>query len=152
VAEGSQLSFNPGLGLKWPGAPHESIQNLTTEAGEHKQYTATFTEKRPEGVVVFSAFVTEYPVGALRGTDPKELLAAHVLASRKDETSRQAIAHGPQKHPGLDVATRSGTRVGRRLVVMAGRRLYEVGVSSTNEELMRGSKVKAFFDSFAVDE
>src|SRR5262245_36685997 len=120
-ANPNPLSFNPGLTLKWPGAPFESSHVVPTDAGEQKVYNATYTDQRPAGVLVLSATVIEYPERALDGTTAEELVAAYLFGSREGETSRKPVAHGPQKHSGLDVTTRSGNRSGRRLVVMAGR-------------------------------
>src|SRR5258708_10832279 len=90
-AQQDKLSFNPKLSLKWPGKPSVSDQILTTEVGEVKHYSATYADKQPAGVVLFFAFVTEFPEKALKDASPKEMLSAHVFAFKKDETSRKEI-------------------------------------------------------------
>jgi hypothetical protein len=143
TAGGNQPGFKPGLNLKWPGTP-------TVLAGDQEHYAATLTQKEPEGLIVFSAFVMQYP--ELQGADPNELLGAYVFGSQKSEISRKKIEFGRDKHPGFDIATRSGSRFGRKIVVMAGPRLYEISVLSTNEKLLGGPEVRAFIDSFKPDE
>jgi hypothetical protein len=152
AALGGGLSFAPGLRLNWPGPPSENSQIISDGAGDQKHYTATFTDRSPRGVVTYFAYVCEYPAKALAGTTPQELVAAHVFSSKGDETSRKEIVHGPGKHPGLDITTRSGNRFGRKLVVMAGTRLYAVEIMSPSEELLRGPEAEAFFNSLAIDE
>ena len=149
-----QLSFNPKLALKWPGKPFESSQVLTTKDGEQKHYSAMFADKRPDGLVLFSAFVEEFPEKALKGTSAKQLLAAYVLAFRKEETSRKELEHGPKKYPGLDItsqhASPSGIRFNRKLVVLAGRRIYCISVDCKDKEFLNRPEVKAFFESLAI--
>jgi hypothetical protein len=151
-AQREQPNFKPKLDLKWPGKPSENSQILSTGAGEEKHYSAIFTDKRPAVVLVFAAFVIEFPDKALQETSPKELLAAYVFASKKAETSRKEVAHGAKKHPGLEITTRSDKHFGRKLIVVAGKRLYEVAVTSKKEELLTAPDVKAFFKSLAVEE
>ena len=136
--------------VKWPGRPALSRQAQAAHAGEQVTYTATYSQGGPEGVVTFLVSVAEYPEQLLQGTSPRQLLAAHVYALQKDELSRKEIEHGPRKYPALEIATRSGRHLGRRLVIFAGRRLYEVSVSTTSGELLQSPEVTAFFDSFAV--
>jgi hypothetical protein len=150
-AQREPLRFQPKLGLKWPGRPSESSQVLQTEAGDEKHYSATYTDKRSGGAVVFAAFAIEFPEKALKGTSPKELLAAYVFASKKDETSRKEVTHGPKKHPGLDITTRAAKLFRRKLVIMAGLRLYEVSVTSKDEQALKTPEVKVFFDSLAIE-
>ena len=101
-------------------------------------------------MVTFQVSVAEYPAGLLQGTSPKELLAAYLFARQKDELIRKEIEHGPRKYPGLEIATRSGRHLGRRLVIFGGRRLFEISVSTTSAELLQSPEVTAFFDSFVV--
>jgi hypothetical protein len=150
ASEDSEPVVNMPFEVKWPGRPALSRQAQATQAGEQVNYTATYSQGGPEGVVIFLVSVAEYPEKLLQGTSPRELLAAHVFALQKDELSRKEIEHGPRKYPGLEIATRSGRHLGRRLVIFAGRRLYEVSVSTTSGELLQSPEVTAFFDSFAV--
>jgi hypothetical protein len=152
AAQGGRLTFAPGLRLNWPGSPSEDSQIIPDGAGDQKYYTATFTDRSPRGIVSYSAYVCEYPPQALAATTPEEMVSAHVFASRKYETGRKEVAYGPRTNPGLDITTRSGDLFGRRLVVMAGARLYEVAVTSRSEELLRGSEAEKFFNSFAIEE
>jgi len=150
ASEDSEPVVNMPLEVKWPGRPALSRQAQASQAGEQVNYTATYSQGGPEGVVIFLVSVAEYPAGLLQGTSPRQLLAAHVYALQKDELSRKEIEHGPRKYPGLEIATRSGRHLGRRLVIFAGTRLYEVSVSTTSGELLQSPEVTAFFDSFAV--
>src|SRR5690242_18801526 len=61
----AKLEFDPGLALKWPGTPSEKSQVIPTPLGDQKHYDASYTEQTPEGTLVFSAFVMEYPERAL---------------------------------------------------------------------------------------
>lgn len=149
-AQQEQLRFQPGLTLKWPGKPSESSQILPGEGGDEKHYTALFTDKLPAGAVTFSAFVIEFPDKALKGMSPQRFLAAYVAASKKDETSRKEVEHGPKKYPGLEITTHARGLFGRKLVVLAGSRLYEVSVSSKSEEALKAPEVKAFLESLAL--
>ncbi|HVK18552.1 MAG TPA: hypothetical protein VM533_16575 [Fimbriiglobus sp.] len=146
-----QLTFDPNLRLKWPGPPSEDSQLLNNEVGEQKHYSATFTDKRPEGVVIFSAFVDEYPADAVKQADPEELLTATVFAFKADEVSQKKFAHGPQKYPGFDILSQSDGKFDRKLVVVAGRRVYHIAVTSTKEEWLKAPEVQAFFDSLSLD-
>jgi hypothetical protein len=149
-ARQEQLSFKPKLDLKWPGKPSESSQVLATAEGDQKHYSALFTHKHPSGVVLFSAFVEEFPDKALKGASPKELLAAYVFASKKNETSRKEIEHGAKKYPGLEITTRTDKQFGRKVVVMARSRIYEVSVTSKTEAALKIPAVKTFLESLAV--
>jgi hypothetical protein len=112
------LAFDPKLRLKWPGKPTESSQ--VPEVGSPKHYSASFVDKQATGVTLYAANVEEFPEEMLKGASPKELLAAYVLGSKRHETSRKEIEHGPKKYPGLEITTRTEKDFGRRLVVMAG--------------------------------
>jgi hypothetical protein len=144
----NQSSLKPIRNLKWPGAPDES-QIMPTKAGEETHYRAMLTHKQPEGNVLFSASVTQFPG---KGADPNDLLEWYLFSSQKSEISRKKIEVGPNKHPGFDITTRSASIFGRMVVVMAGPRLYEVSVTTKNEKLLGGPEVKAFIDSFTLDE
>jgi hypothetical protein len=146
-----QLNFDPKLRLKWPGPPQEDSQLLPTEAGEQKHYSATFADKRPGGVIIYTAFVMEYPADSVKREDPEELLSAYVFAFRADEVSRKKVEHGPRKYPGFDIISQRGGRFDRKLVVMADRRMCHIGVSSTKEEWLKAPEVQAFFDSLSLD-
>jgi hypothetical protein len=147
-----QPVFRPKFLVNWPGAPTESDLAIPTEQGEQRHYSAIFTDRQPGGVVLYGVFVDELPEKALAGSDPKERLAAYVFANKRDETSRQAIEHGPKKYPGLDITTASGKRFGRRIVIAAGPRLYDVSVTSSKQEVLRSPAVAAFFKSFAIED
>jgi hypothetical protein len=147
-ASGKGLSFDPGLALMWPGTPTESSQIITTDLGELKDYSAMLTEKRPNGLRVFSAAVLEFPEKQVEGQSPRMLLAACVFASKKDETSRKDVEYGPRKYPGFAITTRRGKWWGRRLAVLAGRRFYDLSVTATSQALLRDGDVEVFFDSF----
>jgi hypothetical protein len=150
AAQREQLRFQPNLSLKWPGKASESSQILSTEDGDEKHYTALFSKKGTAGVVIFSAFVIEFPDKALKSTTAKTLLAAYVFSSKDDETSRKEVEHGPKKYPGLEISTHARGLFGRKLVVMAGSRLYEVSVSSKSEEALKAPEVKTFLESLAL--
>jgi len=115
---------------------------------------AMFADKRPGGLVLFSAFVEEFPEKALMGTSAKDLLAAYVFAFRKDETSRKELEHGPKKYPGLEISRQRtsplGMRFDRSLVVFAGRRIYDISVSSKDKESLNRPEVKAFVESLII--
>jgi hypothetical protein len=147
-----RLSFDPELHLKWPGPPHEGSQLLPTEAGEARHYSATFADKRSGGVINYTAFVEEYPADSIKKADPEELLSAYVFAFQADEVSRKKIEYGPRKYPGLDIVSQRDGRFDRKLVVMADRRMYHIGVSSTKEEWLKDPAVQAFFDSFSLND
>jgi len=151
-AQQSKLPFKSKFTLKWPGKPSEDSQILKTNDGEEKHYSAMFADKQPEGAVVYSAFVIEYPEKALKGTTPKEMLAAYVFAFQKEETSRKEIEHGKNKHPGLDITSKSAKFFGRKVVVMVQPRLYEIAVTAKNESSLKTKEVSAFFDSLKVEE
>ncbi len=151
-ATGDQLSFHPALTLSWPGAPTESSQVLPTEGGDLKHYDATFAEKRPNGVVIFSASVQEYPEKEAGRLSSRQWLDAFVFASRKNETARKELDFGPQKYPAIETTTRSGKLFTRRLVVLAGARFYDIAVTASSETFLGDEEVKGFFDSFRVDE
>src|SRR2546422_136495 len=77
------------------------------------------------------------------------VLVASVVGCSKE------IEHGPKKYPGLDISTQSVTGsgkplIGRRVVVMAGPRIYDLSVSGTVEGLMQLPEVKEFFESFNI--
>jgi hypothetical protein len=150
AAQPKQLRFQPKLSLKWPGKAFESSEILSTEHGDEKHYSALFSNKGGSGVVTFSAFVIEFPDKAVKGTTPKELLTAYAFASKDDETSRKEVEHGPMKYPGLEISTKARGLFGRKLVVLAGSRLYEVSVSSKKEEALKAPEVKAFLESLAL--
>jgi hypothetical protein len=140
------------LGLKWPGSPHESSQVIPSDVGEEKHYDATFTDRRsPDTIVPYSAFVIDFPEKALKGKAPRDFLNAYVFASQKHETARKEVELGRCKHPCLEITTHSGDLFDRRLVVMAGPRLYEVSVSSRKEQALRDVQVKKFFESLVIE-
>ncbi|HJZ91259.1 MAG TPA: hypothetical protein VKE40_10325 [Gemmataceae bacterium] len=142
--------FDPGLRLKWPGTSSESSTVLPGDQVEIRTYSAIYTGKGPDGAVVYSAVVLEYPQAAVKDASPEELLAAYVFATRKHEVSRKSIEHGPAKLPGLDIVIRRDGRVTRRVVVAAGQRLYAVSVTAKGEALPDAAEVKEFIDSLAV--
>src|SRR5438105_225094 len=91
-----QSVFRPKFSLAWPGAPTESDLAIPTEEGAQLRYSAIFTDRQPGGVVLYGVFVEEFPEKALARLDPKERLVAYVFGHKSDETSRQAIEHGPK--------------------------------------------------------
>jgi hypothetical protein len=151
ATEERQLLFDPNLRLKWPGPPQEDSQQLATEAGEQKHYSATFADKRPGGVIIYTVFVMEYPADSIKREDPEELLSAYVFAFRADEVSRKKVEHGPRKYPGFDIVSQRDGRFSRKIVVMADRWMCHIGVSSTKEEWLKVPEVQAFFDSLSLD-
>jgi hypothetical protein len=152
-----ELDFDPKLVLKWPAAPRESHQALPVEGGEFKIYSASLTEKRPGGLIIFGVDVEEYPEKTLKAYKPGEMLTEHEIPFHKEETNRKEIEHGRKKYPGFDITRQHVNPSGRilfmrSLVVMAGPRIYAVSVSSTKEEWLSGPDVKEFFDSFEIRE
>jgi hypothetical protein len=148
--QAKSLVFDPKFALKWPGKPSESNQVLATDNGPEKHYRAMFADKLTRGVTLYSASVEEFPEKTLKGTSPNELLVAYVHAFKKHETSRKEVEHGKKKYPGLEITSRRDKHFGRRLVVMAGSRIYDVSVVGPTEDALKAPTVKAFFDSLAV--
>src|SRR5262249_37564088 len=128
----------------------ESSYVENSDIGELKHYSAMGSVKKAHGVIIFSAFVEEYPEKAVKDKSAKQMLNAYVLVTKKGETSRKEIEHGPKKFPGLDIVYKSGAFFGRKLVVIVGPRIYEVAVMSKSEELLKADEVKPFIDSLAV--
>ncbi|HLW65580.1 MAG TPA: hypothetical protein VKS79_09700, partial [Gemmataceae bacterium] len=145
-----ELDFHPKLVLKWPDKFTESRHASKTDDGEEKHYSASCAIKKPEGVILFSAFVTELPEKAVKGLSSKQLLALHTFAFKNDETNRKEIEHGAKKCPGLDITSKTAKFFGHKIIVVVGPRIYEVGVMSGNEGLIKVDEVKAFLASLAV--
>jgi hypothetical protein len=138
--------------LNWPGAPTEGDGVIWTKEGQQRHYSATFMDRPPGGIVVYTLSVIEWPEKTLAGLEAKQKLDAYVFSQKRDETSRQAIEYGPKKYPGLDMTTGSGDAVGRRIVIVAGPRLYDLSVAASNQEALRSPAVAEFFHSFAIQE
>jgi hypothetical protein len=140
----------PGLTLKWPGPPSENIQ-ATPGGGLEPTYAATYVSRSPGRFLLFSAGVTDFGPKVAEEMSPEDLLAASVTAFQKDEVSRTPIEHGPRRHPGFDIVSRRDGKVTRKVVVVAGSRVFTVSVTTSKEELLEDLEVKAFFQSFAVE-
>jgi hypothetical protein len=149
AAQEAKLAFKPKLELKWPGKPEESSQVIKDGSFEQKDYTAHFVLKRATGNISFWASVAELPIKEMR-ENPKVALAAYVLAFKKDETSRKEIEHGPKKFPGFEIASRTKFGFDRKVVVIAGQRIYQISVQSRDEDLLKIEEVKAFMKSLAI--
>ncbi len=150
----AEPAFDPKLILKWPGTPSENRQAIPGEAG-FKGYSAMLTDKRAGGFIIFAANVNEYPEKTLLEEDPKALLETYLLAFKENEISRKEVKHGSKQYPGLEInawsiAASGPPLISRRLVVMAGPRMYYISVTGSNKELMNAPEVQAFFDSFDV--
>jgi len=148
TAQTQELSFRPKFSVKWPGKPSEHSQVLQTELGEEKHYSAMFADKSPSGSVLYFAAVEELPKKALKEFGARKLLEAYVFAFKKEETSRKEITFGKGKYPALDITTHARKLFGRRLVILAGNRIYDVSVTSSDEQALKAPQVKAFFESF----
>jgi|SRR5262245_1155457 len=142
----------PVLGLKvtWPGPPEENLQ-ANPGGGVERSYHATYVARSAGRVLLFSAFVDDFGVRAGE-LSPDDRLAASVTAFQKDEVSRTPIEHGPRRHPGFDIVSRRDGKVTRKLVVVAGSRVFTVSVTTSKEELLEALEVKRFFESFAIEE
>jgi hypothetical protein len=145
-----ELKFDPKLVLKWPSDSSANSHVEISDIGELKHYSAMGSVKKADGIIVFSAFVEEYPEKAVKDISATQRLNTYVLGTKKGEISRKEIEHGPKKCPGLDIVYKSGSFFGRKLVVIVGPRIYEVAVTSKNQELLKGDEVNSFIDSLAV--
>jgi hypothetical protein len=141
-------SFDPKLTLKWPEKPIESSQVIDTLHGPQKHYNAMLLNRQDR--TLYAAAVLEFPEKALKGSSPKDLVAAYVFGSKSQETSRKEVEHGKRKCPGLEITTKNEKGLSRKLVVMAGSRIYEVSVTSPTEASLQAPSVKAFLESLAV--
>jgi len=74
------------------------------------------------------------------------------IAAKKDETSRKEIVHGPKKYPGLEITGKSGKYLRRRLVILAGLRLYDIGVIGNDEQALKTPQVNEFFEAAVTKE
>lgn len=120
------------------------------EVGEYTNYTALYSERRPNGAVIFAAHVAEYPAAMWEKSSPEEILESSVFAFRKDELSRKPVEHGPRKYPGYDILSKRNDLTTRKLVVVAKPRVYAVSVGTKDANALTRPEVAAFFDSFAV--
>jgi hypothetical protein len=146
-----RAEFDARLALTWPAAlPTVNRQVIPMEAGDHVNYTAMYADKRPEGVVVFTARIDEYPAAMWAQTSPEEILESTVFAFRKNELSRMPVAHGPRKYPGFDILSKRDDLTTRKLVVVAKPRVYAVTAASKDAAALTRPEVVAFFDSFTV--
>ena len=59
-----------------------------------------------------------------------------------------------KKYPGLDISSqhtaRFGVRFSRKLVILAGRSIYEVSVDCKDKEFLNRPEVTAFFESLTI--
>jgi hypothetical protein len=134
-----------GFRVTWPGEPEEMPR-----AGV--PYMATYADRASGAVTLYAANVTDLGGAAANQTSPRDLLVASKVAFQRDELSRKEIEHGPKKRPGLDIVSKRSGKVSREVVVAAGSRLYSVSVTAPTEEALSAPEVRAFFDSFAVEE
>ena len=134
-----------GFRVTWPGEPEEP-------PGAGGPYRATYMDRAPGGITLYTASVTDLGAEAAKEASPRDHLVAFKTAFQKDEVSRKEIEHGPKKRPGLDIVSNRSGKVSRELVVAAGSRVYSVSVTAPTEEALRAPQVIAFFDSFAVEE
>src|SRR5262249_2285601 len=72
-----ELKFDPKLSLKWPGEFSESSYVENSDIGELKHYSAMGSVKKAHGVIIFSAFVEEYPEKAVKDKSAKQMLNAY---------------------------------------------------------------------------
>lgn len=134
-----------GFRVTWPGTPEEM-------PGAGSAYMATYADRAPGQVILYMASVTDFGPEAANQMPPRDRLVTFKFAFQKDELSRKEIDHGPKKLPGLDIVSRRNGKVSREIVVAAGSRMYSVSVTASTEETLRAPEVRAFFDSFAVEE
>ena len=108
-------------------------------------------KKNPDGLLLFSVFVEEYPDEKFGGYTPKQMLESFTSVLQNDEISRKSIEHGPKKYPGLEFENRNEKQKWHSIVVIAGPRLYSISVTAArNEKLLERPEVAAFFDSFVL--
>ena len=139
--------------LRGVGEAAQPLQREPEESpGAGGPYRATYMDRAPGGITLYTANVTDLGAEAAKEGSPRDHLIAFKTAFQKDEVSRKEIEHGPKKRPGLDIVSNRSGKVSREVVVAAGSRLYSVSVTAPTEEALRAPQAAAFFDSFSVEE
>jgi len=148
VEEQEAPDFDPRLTVEWPGTLTESRSRFA--AGTPEETTIYTAKHRTFGpVTVFSATVHEFTEQSLQKTDSKEMLKDNALQNIKspDHTLTEIQRQG---HPGVEATGRDEAAHFRRVVVLAGRRLYRVEVVSLQPDRLKADDVTRFFDSFQI--
>jgi hypothetical protein len=148
IDEQEAPDFDPKLSVEWPGAPTESRSRFSAgTADETTLYTGKHTAFEP--ATIFSATVHEFTEQSLRKIDSKEMLRDNALQNIKspDHTLTE-IQH--QGHPGVEATGRDEAAHFRRVVVLAGRRLYRLEVVSLQPDRLKAEDVTKFFESFRI--
>jgi len=141
----------------WPGKPTETNfeagldPNAATEQGVIL-YTGEFVERLPNGVVSYTASVTQYPKDSHTPIAAKEILEAAAAGTRNTESNRREFQFGPNKFPALEIEKTFGRAFHRQLFVYARHRLFSFGAASLHEDLLRGSSVRLFFESVSIED
>jgi hypothetical protein len=143
-------NFKPAFVINWPGPPHEDSTAIVSEHGQMSIYTALYTDRRPDGVLVLSVIAMEYPAAFQEELSAEERLEAALLGLKKSELSGKKLMHGPKNYPGLEVRKRTVGTSSRRMAILAGRIMYDVSATSKEEKLLDLPEVDAFFKSFAI--
>jgi hypothetical protein len=142
----------------WPETPEETHSISSPSDGIERRYHASCVVQAKGEVSIFGVFVHEYSTKVFDTISREQLLEAHVFGFKKFETNRKRLESGPNKYPGFDIASRmkvhehSRVTFGRRHVVLAGMRLFDVSVSCSNEESLNRPEVQTFFQSFAISD
>jgi hypothetical protein len=136
--------------LKWPRTPTE--HRTRNNAGNLTIHNADYMVSGPNGPTMYSASI----IWDDKHTDPKEWLSDLKKAYAKDGKSCQEIEFGPEKYPGLDTTTEPNTQQAkvytRQLDVLVRSTSYSISVIAPNAELLDDPDVRAFFDSFTLNE
>lgn len=148
LAANAPLYFHPELKLSWPVTPRESCEEKDLPGGIHRMYHAVSQTGSRSGDVSLMANVVEYPAGKVK--DAPTMINEYLFATNSDETSRKTISHGPDQLPGVEVTTRILSKYGRKLVVVAGNRIYELVATCPREKPLNQPEINAFFDSLQI--
>jgi hypothetical protein len=148
--------FDPKLRLEWPAPPSETRRRIDAGSPDETTiYSASLVLTDP--ATIFSATVHQFTEASLPGKDPRVMVAEHALQGdegldRKISEYVANKAYETNKFPGVEVTAKSGNSFARRVVVLAGTRLYKIEAVSTKEDRLKAADVARFFDSFEIQE
>ncbi len=135
--------------ILFPGEPEESLQSVTTVAGQINLVMVSAGSKKSGFVVGYA----DYPRNVVENSDPEKVLdgardgaVRNVRGQLTDETTLDFHGH-PAREIRVEVAKKTSIR--SRLILIENR-LYQVMVISQSARILNG-KGSEFFDSFTVD-
>lgn len=140
-------SKDAGFSIDFPGIPKETVQQVETEWGSSKltmfEYAAGGSE------MVYTVSVSDPVISVFSNPDEILMDVAHALETKAGITTNPAVLSEKEGNKMLRIGLEHKGTHADYLLVLKGKKLYQIGFLSPDNRGKRG-EINRFFDSFQL--